>query len=158
MAGILALVNQKYGRQGQANTVLYALAAQHPSAFHDIAVGSNVMPCVPASPNCVLSTLNDNTNGFYTLGKYYATPGYDLATGLGSIDANLLLQFWSALTSTPTTTTLTIAPVSFVHGTSVAVSVAVSGSGGTPTGTVALLTTATPSTNAGAGALTLQNG
>lgn len=96
MAGILALVNQKYGRQGQANTVLYALAAQHPSAFHDIAVGSNVMPCVPASPNCVLSTLNDNTNGFYTLGKYYATPGYDLATGLGSIDANLLLQFWSA--------------------------------------------------------------
>ncbi|MGA2422263.1 MAG: S53 family peptidase, partial [Candidatus Acidiferrum sp.] len=35
-AGIMALVNQKFGRQGQANFVLYALANQQPNVFHDI--------------------------------------------------------------------------------------------------------------------------
>ncbi|MGC1784854.1 MAG: hypothetical protein WA708_20230, partial [Acidobacteriaceae bacterium] len=36
MAGIMALVDQKYGRQGQADYTLHALAEQHPAAFNDI--------------------------------------------------------------------------------------------------------------------------
>ena len=43
-AGIMALVNQKYGRQGQANFVLYPLATQFPAAFHDVTVGTNSVP------------------------------------------------------------------------------------------------------------------
>jgi subtilase family serine protease len=46
MAGIMALVNQKYGRQGQANFTLYPLARQFPAAFHDVTLGSNNMTCV----------------------------------------------------------------------------------------------------------------
>ena len=158
MAGILALVNQKYGRQGQANFTLYPLATQHPAVFHDVTVGSNNVPCVQGSPNCALSTLKDNTNGFYTLGKYYSGTGYDEATGLGSVDASLLVQYWNSLSFAATSTTLSMDQTSFTHGTPVTVSVGVSGNGGTPTGDVALISTAIPTVNTGAGELTLQNG
>jgi hypothetical protein len=158
MAGIMALVNQKYGRQGQANFTLYPLATQHPSVFHDVTVGSNNVPCMQGSPNCTLSALKDNTNGVYTLGKYYAGAGYDLATGLGSVDASKLVQYWNSLSFAATSTTLSLDQTTFTHGTPVTVSVGVTGSGGTPSGDVALLTTATPSVDTGAGDLTLQNG
>lgn len=157
MAGILALIEQKYGPQGQANYILYPLAAQHPSAFHDITNGSNIVPCQAGTPNCTLSTATDNTKGYYTFG-YDAGPGYDLATGLGSVDANLLFGYWNSLNFKPTTTSLSLSPTSFTHGTPVAVSVGVTGSGGTPTGAVALATTANAQNNAGVSGLTLQNG
>ena len=157
MAGIMALVNQKYGPQGQANFTLYPLAAQHPTVFHDITNGSNVVPCVAGTPNCTLSTANDNTKGFYTVG-FDAAPGYDMATGWGSVDANLLLEYWNSLTFTSTSTTLSLGQTSFTHGTPVKVTVGVSGSGGTPTGDVALLATATPQSNTGISDLTLQTG
>ncbi|MFZ0822528.1 MAG: Ig-like domain repeat protein [Terriglobales bacterium] len=157
MAGIMALINQKYGPQGQANFILYPLAAQHPSAFHDVTVGSNIVPCQQGSPNCTLSTANDNTNGYYTLG-YYAGPGYDLATGWGSVDANQLFSNWNSLSFESTSTDLTLGQTSFTHGTPVLVNVGVSGSGGTPTGGVELVTTAAPENNAGLKLLTLQGG
>jgi hypothetical protein len=157
MAGIMALINQKYGAQGQANYTLYPLAAQHPSAFHDVTVGSNIVPCQPDSPNCTLSTATDNTSGFYTLG-YYAGTGYDLATGLGSVDANLLVNDWNSLTFKPTTTTFSLSSTTFTHGTPVNVSVGVAGSGGTPSGDVALVSTASPASNTGLGEVTLKSG
>lgn len=157
MAGIMALIEQKYGPQGQANYILYPLAAQHPSAFHDITAGSNIVPCQQGSPNCNLSTATDNTNGYYTFG-YYAGPGYDLATGLGSVDANQLFSNWNSLSFESTATNLSLSQTSFTHGTSVTVNVGVTGSGGTPSGTVGLNTTATPQNNAGLEPLTLQNG
>ena len=153
MAGIMALINQKYGPQGQADFVLYPLAAQHPSAFHDVTMGSNVVPCQSASPNCTLSAATDNTNGFYTLG-YDAGPGYDLASGLGSVDAAQLFNNWNSLNFKPTSTNLSIGQTSFTHGTAVTVNVNVTGSGGTPTGGVALGT----SSNKGLNILTLQSG
>jgi hypothetical protein len=158
MAGILALINQKFGAQGQANFTLYALAAQHPSVFRDVTIGSNNVPCQQGSPSCTLSTLNDNTNGFYTLGRYYAAPGYDQATGLGSVDTNLLLQYWNSLTFTPTNTALNLSQTSFTHGTPVSVSVSVTGNGGTPSGDVGLVTTACPAENTGLTELTLHSG
>jgi hypothetical protein len=158
MAGIMALINQRYGPQGQANFTLYPLAAQHPPAFHDVAVGSNNVPCEPGSPSCTLSTLNDNTSGFYTLGQYYAGTGYDLASGLGSVDGNLLLKYWTSLTFKPTETALGISQTTFSHGTPVNITVGVTGSGGTPSGDVALVSTAVPSLNTGLGEVTLQAG
>ncbi len=157
MAGIMALVNQKYGAQGQANFVLYPLAAQHPTAFHDVTVGSNVVPCQSGSPNCTLSANTDNTKGFFTLG-FYAGKGYDLATGLGSVDANVLVQNWNAISFKSTSTTLRLSQTSFTHGTPVTASVGVSGSGGTPTGDVALVTTAAAQSNTGFSELTLRSG
>ncbi len=54
-AGIMALVNQKYGRQGQANYVLYPLSKQVPTAFNDVTAGTNTVPCdlTGSTPNCV---------------------------------------------------------------------------------------------------------
>jgi hypothetical protein len=157
MAGILALIEQKYGPQGQANNILYPMAAQHPSAFHDITTGSNIVPCQQGTPNCTLSTASDNTKGYYTLG-YYAVPGYDLATGLGSVDANQLFNNWNSLSFKSTSTTLSLSQTSFGHGTPITVNVGVTGSGGTPSGNAALVTTATPQNNEGLKLLTLQGG
>ena len=157
MAGILALIEQKYGPQGQANYILYPLAAQHPSAFHDITTGSNIVPCQQGTPNCTLSTASDNTKGYYTFG-YYAGTGYDLATGLGSVDANQLFNNWNALSFKSTSTNLSLSQTSFTHGTPITVNVGVTGSGGTPSGGVALVTTATPQNNEGLKLLTLQSG
>ena len=158
MAGIMALVNQKYGRQGQANFILYPLAIQHPSVFHDVTIGSNDVPCQQGS-SCTLSTVNDNTKGFNTLGHYYAGLGYDQATGLGSVDANLLVQFWNSLTFTPSSTSLNLSQTTFTHGTPVNVNVAVTGNGGTPTGDVSVLPSENPAAaNISLNELTLKSG
>jgi subtilase family serine protease len=144
MAAIMALINQKYGRQGQANFIFYPLAAQHPSAFHDVTVGSIKVPCSSSfSLGCALSAANDNTKGFDVFG-YYAGSGYDQASGLGSVDANLLVQYWNSLTFAPSSTSLNLSQTTFTHGTPVTVNVSVTGSGGTPSGDVGLLTTQTP--------------
>ncbi len=148
-AGIMAIVNQAYGPQGQANYELYPLAAKMPTAFHDIQAGTNQMPCLAGSPNC--------TNGELT--GYAATPGYDLATGLGSIDANVLVTNWNSRSNgTATTTTFTPSSTSFTHGTAVTLKTSVAGSGGTPTGDVAVMTDSPLITNQGQVVLTLANG
>jgi trimeric autotransporter adhesin len=157
MAGILALIEQKYGPQGQADYILYPLAVQHASVFHDITTGSNIVPCQQGSENCALSTASDNTNGFYTFG-FYAGAGYDLATGWGSVDANQLFNNWNSLNFKSTSTTLSLSQTTFAHGTPVTVNVGVTGSGGTPSGSAGLVSSATSQDIVGLKLLTLQNG
>ena len=160
-AGIMALVNQKYGRQGQADNVLYPLNAQFPAAFHDVANGTNSVPCAYSatassnSPNCIavtspitvtdpnLGTATEGQIGTGTTPEYNAAAGYDLATGLGTIDANSLVTNWGNVKLATTTTTLTPSSTSFTHGTAITISGAVTQSGGTPTGNVALMTDST---------------
>lgn len=141
MAGIMALVDQKYGRQGQANFVLYPLAKQAPSAFHDITKGGNNVACVQNSPNCVLGTTGTD-NGQYALSGYSAGAHYDLATGLGSIDANALVSNWNKISFVPTTTTLQLSSTNFTHGAAVSFTVNVSHRSGSaaPTGNISILT------------------
>jgi subtilase family serine protease len=87
MAGIVALLNQKFGGggQGNINPTLYALATNSPAAFHDVTSGNNIVPCTAASKDC--------TNG--SLG-YSTTAGYDLVTGLGSVDVFNLATDWQS--------------------------------------------------------------
>ena len=166
-AGMLALVTQQLDqtagsttvRLGQADFTLYPLSKQFPASFHDLTTGNNSVYCLSGAPNC-------GANGFLT--GYNAVTGYDLASGLGSVDATQLVQNWSKVTFTPTTTTLTVngsaAPVTVEHGKSVSVGVTVAGSGGTPTGNVALVGSGTPAAAAVQGTvaspsiLTLANG
>jgi len=184
-AGIMALINQKYGRQGQADFVLYPLAAQFPAVFHDVTVGTNSVPCnfnttsAGAPPvNCISVTnpitITDSTYGTAIEGQlgtgttpdYNAVAGYDLATGLGSVDASLLLTNWGNVHFASTSTTLTASSTTFTHGTSITISGAVTP--GTATGSVALETDSTepvqqgqgfPQTfNGTAGTFTLSNG
>ena len=161
-AGIMALVNQKTGqRQGNANFVLYKLAQQQftlgtacnsiasplPNAactFNDITTGTIAMPCAKNSPNCNPTTGTDTIG---VLSGFNAGTGYDLATGLGSVNANNLVNNWGtgAAAFTSTTTTLTLSPmIGITAGQSVTVNVTVaptSGSG-TPSGDVALVSNA----------------
>jgi subtilase family serine protease len=84
--GIVVLINQMTNsRQGNVNPTLYRIANTSIGAFHDIVQGGNQVPCRAGTPDCPAS-------GF--LG-YTAGPGYDLATGLGSIDVVKLLGLWS---------------------------------------------------------------
>jgi Pro-kumamolisin, activation domain/Bacterial Ig-like domain (group 3)/Subtilase family len=142
MAGIMALLNQKYGRQGQANVVLYPLAQQMPSAFHDITIGGNNVPVYP------------------TTQAYMASTGYDLATGLGSIDASLLVNNWNSINFLPTTTSVSLSKTTITHGQPVFVSTRVTAAlgSGSPTGSVAILTDSPLPANQGQLALTLGNG
>ena len=119
-AGLLALLNQAIDAPvpglGNINPTLYALyyanAPSVPSAFHDITQGSNMVPCQTGTPSCP-------TTGTPEFG-YSAGPGYDLVTGLGSVDAAKLVTAWT-----------TLAPTS----TKLSVTGAASGDAGTPEGT-----------------------
>jgi len=156
MAGIMALVNQKHGRQGQANYVLYPLAKQMPTAFHDITIGGNNVPCVPASPDCVVGT-GTTDKGLNTLSGYSAGTGYDLASGLGSIDADVLVSNWGNITFLPTITTLQLSSTTFTHGSPVTFTADVTHSAGSaaPSGNVSIETNSPVPFNQTQGILTL---
>jgi len=177
-AGIMALVNQKYGPQGQADFVLYPLAQQFPTAFHDVVNGSNSVPCAdtPVSiegfalqpVDCLAVSgsvmVTDPTFGSATEGQigtgtapeYNAVTGYDLASGLGTIDANVLVTNWGNVKFASSTVTLTPSQTSFAHGTAITISGAVTP--GTATGNVSLSTTSTEPLNAGEETFTLSGG
>jgi hypothetical protein len=138
-AGILALVQQKTGsRLGQAAQELYVLynGSHASSIFHDVTAGNNSVPCNSGTPNCL-----QNTAGYYFESGYNTTAGYDLATGLGSVDATQLVNYWNSSTGsllTPTVTITSPTPNPATTAQSVSVPVSVTGSSGTPTGTVTL--------------------
>jgi hypothetical protein len=175
-AGIMALVNQKYGPQGQADYVLYPLFKQYPAAFHDVTVGTNSVPCEYSptkSPSCIAApsglgyTITDPSYGTAVEGEigntttlvpdYNAGIGYDEASGLGTVDANVMVGDWNKITFAKSTTTLTPSLTSFTHGTSITVGGAVTGSG-TPTGNVALMTNSLEENQQGQGLAPVLNG
>ncbi len=138
-AGIMALVDQKMGsRQGQANYVLYRLAAAEtlsqcnasntttlPAAscvFNDVTKGNNVVPGEIGT-------------------QYQSGVGYDLASGLGSVNVSNLVNNWNTVIFRPTSTTLNLSPTTNIsHGQSVTVTASVTPNSGTgtPTGDVSL--------------------
>ncbi len=92
-AGVLALLNQYLAMRGIAsapglgniNPGLYRLAQTLPGAFHDITSGDNIVPCVIGTPDCATGSFG-----------FAAGPGYDRATGLGSIDVFNFVTGWSS--------------------------------------------------------------
>jgi Pro-kumamolisin, activation domain/Bacterial Ig-like domain (group 3) len=107
--GLLAIIEQKLGvgnGLGNVNPTLYTLAANattYASAFHDITVGNNQVPCTPGSPDC--------PSGSNPVIGYSAGTGYDQTTGIGSVNAANLATAWATLvTAVGTKTTLTAAP------------------------------------------------
>jgi hypothetical protein len=180
-AGIIALVNQKTGqRQGNANFVLYSLARNealancnsssftNPSnvppsscAFLDVTKGNISVACSAGTANCsktgssgfgVMAT----STGGSTL-AYSAGTGYDLATGLGSVNVTNLLNAWSALSrpdasaALATSTTFPIA-----HGTTAHFTVTVTPSAAT--GDVSLTGGPSATQTQGIGPFTLSSG
>jgi len=180
-AGIMALINQKTGeRQGNANYVFYKMAATASNTcdsstvpitgannciFYDIPTGSTIaMPCVGGSPNCSTKTAGDQ---FGVLNGYDAGTGYDLATGLGSVNVENLVNQWSTYAGqfkgTKFSSFILGPPATITHGQSIPVAATVvpqSGTG-TPTGTITLIANTGSSPNnqqAAQQLLTLANG
>jgi uncharacterized protein (TIGR03437 family) len=134
MAGIVSILNQYVVKQGfqktaglgNINPQLYRLAQAAPAVFHDITAGNNIVPCSQGSPDCLTGAFG-----------YQAGPGYDLVTGLGSVDANAFVTSWNTparavvvtLTSSATKTTAN-------DSVTLTATVAAASGTGTPTGTV----------------------
>jgi len=122
------------GRQGLINPMLYQLAAaeygsaQAPNTanlstcnassgsaigvgciFHDVSAGSNAQPCETGTPDCVTQTSGDSYGILQSNGAtaYSAGAGFNLATGLGSLNVT---NFISALWISPAPTNLTATP------------------------------------------------
>ena len=164
-AAMMALVNQRYGRQGQADYILYPMATQFPAVFHDVVQGTNSVPCALGSTGCI-AVANPVTNtdgtregqiGKGSVPEYNATAGYDLATGLGSLDANALLTNWQNVKFASSTTTLTPSSTSIAHGQTVTFTGSVTASTA-PTGAVALMADSTEPLQAGQTVFNLSNG
>ena len=85
-AGVAALLSQKYGPQGNVAPGIYDLSRTN-GVFNDIDQGSARLPCVQGSSGCDASGL---------IG-FAAAPGYDLATGLGPLNAHGLVTRWHSL-------------------------------------------------------------
>ena len=133
-AGIIALLNQYLVSNGllaqpglgNINPTLYRLAQSTTDVFHDITAGDNVVPCAQSAPDCSTASFG-----------FSAGPGYDLVTGLGSVDANNLITQWNTRAAS-TTTTLTASPARVMWGGATQLTATVTGaSGGSgPAGTV----------------------
>lgn len=136
-AGMVAILNQQKGYvsgAGLINPTLYTLAsnsATYASAFHDITTGDNTCPSAAGSTFCSTST------GATT--KYTANAGYDLTTGLGSVDlANLAgVTGWPAPPAgiVGTTTTVSASNNSPNSGDQVTFTITVAPTSGTSTAT-----------------------
>jgi subtilase family serine protease len=124
-AGLMAIVNQYTGTSnGNPNARLYALAAQTPSIFHDVTAGGNAVPCAGGSPNCSAAAPGANVG---KMNGYSAGQGYDLATGLGSVNAYLLAtNFGGAAASGPSIASLSPNPMT---GSAASQSLTVNGTG-----------------------------
>lgn len=166
MAGIMAMIVQlTQSRQGNANYVFYPFAAQLGTScdstgtlssscvFYDITEGTIAMACSPGTPDCVTNTLGDQVG---VLSGYSTNPGFDLATGLGSVNVANLANNWSSVSFQPTISNLSVSPTKITHGAPVNVGVTVTPTTGTgtPTGQVSLLT----SKGLPGGTFTLSNG
>ena len=125
MAGIMALVNQKMGApQGNANAGFYALAAKDNRSacnsltvgtgntcnFYDVTTDNIAVPCTPGSPNC---TVHHSGDAVGILNGNTSTAGYDLATGLGTINANNLVNNWASVAGGKPAVTLTPTSLTF---------------------------------------------
>ena len=139
MAGIMALVEQKQGMfQGLANYNFYKLAAAEKASgcnssnltnpaktsaciFHDVTAGNNSVP----------GQVGAN-----------ATAGFDLATGLGTVDAANLVAAWGHLSKLASTTKLAVAEAATIqHGQPLEMNVVVkpASGNGSPSGDFSLL-------------------
>jgi trimeric autotransporter adhesin len=149
----MALVDQKVGPnkpQGLANYVLYPLAASE--TYSACNSNSRIVPATPTT--CVFNDVTVGNNGVPgndvtgvpaagDLG-FPATAGYDLASGLGSVDASNLVTKWStaaaafkgSLTALTPTTNIMITHGATVNLTATVTKVA---GGAGPTGNVSLI-------------------
>ena len=140
-AGIMALVNNENSimtgnpRVGLANYTLYRLAASQ-AVYPSQCNGSNTT-ALPGT-TCIFNDVTEGNNAVpgESGNDYQAGAGYDLATGLGSVNVANLVSQWNTVTFNPTTTTISLGLSTITHGTAMpfTITVAPNSGSGTPTG------------------------
>ena len=140
-AAIVVLLNQKLGTNGlgNINPTLYSLAANSSNgAFHQVDTGDNKVYCEAGQPPAPWPTaLQCPTAGVFgfSASNKDATTGYNLVTGLGSVDADKLALAFQGTTPPPFALTPTVANFQVSQGAGASASVNVEFSSGF-TGTV----------------------
>ncbi len=112
-AGTLTLLNQylvanafqNTAGLGNANPNLYHIATYNPGTFHKVTSGSNTVYCQVGTPSAQPQALQCPAGGSigYSASNADAATGYNLVTGLGSIDANSLTVAWGDSLTASTT-------------------------------------------------------
>jgi subtilase family serine protease len=166
-AGMVTLLNQylqgaSSSGLGLINPKLYSLAKIAPTAFHQVtgglnAAGSNVVYCKPGTPAGFPTSYQCPTGGsmgFFAANADAAT-GYNLVTGLGSVDLNNLAVAWAANRSA-SVTTVQANPTQITLGQSTTLTATVTPS--SATGTVTFSNTNGSTTALGGAPLTLVAG
>jgi len=105
-AGVVALLDEYLGGigLGDIHIPLYQFAVSSPSAFHRVTTGDNTAYCTAGTPATQPAAIQCSTGilGFQA-SNFDATTGYNVVTGLGSLDVNNLAIAWSASRSGTTT-------------------------------------------------------
>jgi hypothetical protein len=134
--------------------------------FYDVPSGFTIaMPCAKGKPDCNFTTPGDAVG---VLSGYPTSSGYDLATGLGSVNAANLIKNWKSFPLTASMTTLTLTPptgstlTTLTHGQSVGVNIHVAPQTGgeppTPSGNVSLIANTGPDGTEGVQGFILNGG
>lgn len=131
----------------KSNCIFYDIVHGHDTSGNLITPGANSVACVAGSPNCSAPAgypdgIMVNPSGSTTPAWATAT-GYDLATGLGSVNVANLVNNWGSVGFQPTTAALiNVTPTTITHGSPVTGTVTVTSSSGNPTdGNVELMAT-----------------
>jgi subtilase family serine protease len=140
-AGIMAIVDQALGgRQGLANYALYRIAG---TAGAKCSSSARNNPAAAVPTGCVFNDVTVGNNSVPGQAGFSATTGFDLGTGLGSVNAANLVSAWTALgNGSATTIALTVnggSTATTSHGLGVTVNATVSATGTSPTGAVDLV-------------------
>ncbi len=131
--------------------VFYDIIHGHNSTNTEITPGNNSVACTAGSPDCnapagysdgILVSPADSTTPAWT-----TSTAYDLATGLGTVNAANMANNWSSVSFHSSGTTLALSPTTITHGQSVSAGITVTSSGGTPTGDVELMGNPVTTTN-----------
>jgi hypothetical protein len=172
-AGIVTLMNQYLGSSGlgNINPTLYALAATPANGvFHKVDSGDSNAYCQAGTPTGQPADVicPSGANSFFGFDSSHAdsTTGYNLVTGLGSVDANALAIAWAA-SRTASSVTISSSATNVYAGNPVNFTVAVTPTSGVGTvsfstlnnGTTTVLGTATlnvpyPATSSGTATFT----
>jgi large repetitive protein len=139
MAGIMALLEQESGAfQGLANYTFYQLAASENLAE----CNSSALTDPNKANSCVFYDVTVGNNGVPGQVGYDADKGYDMSTGLGSVNAANLVAAWKSARKLRSTAALAVGAKTTKHGQPVplALAVAPAAGHGAPSGDFSLLT------------------
>jgi hypothetical protein len=128
--------------------------------FHDVAKGNNAVPCYAGTvDNPPAGVCNAPAGESYgVLSGYSAGAGYDMASGLGTLNITNFVNSWPSA-GTATTTSLTLPSTTAAYGANLTANITVKTAQGTPTGLVSLLYTLSSGSSASTeGSADLSNG